>query len=88
MSLTTFNRMRRRLAEIKKEKEIDLTKLNFNDLRLLAKDMGMSGYGNLKKEELIKSIIEEDKRQKGKKTESDSDIEEDKENKEESAEEK
>lgn len=53
--------MRRRLAEIKKDKEIDLTKLNFNDLRLLAKDMDLAGYGSLNKEQLIKAIMDANK---------------------------
>jgi len=66
MSLTTFNRMRRRLEEIKKDKEIDLSTMVFNDLRLLAKDMNMNNYGSLNKEDLIKAIVEEDKKQKGK----------------------
>ena len=61
MSATAFQRMRRRIAELKREKELDLAKLNFNDLRLLAKDMEIPNYGTLNKKQLIDAILSANK---------------------------
>jgi Rho termination factor, N-terminal domain len=56
MGLSSFNRMRRQLEGVKKDKEIILKDKTFNELRLLAKDLDMENYGSLNKEQLIEAI--------------------------------
>ena len=53
MSVTGFNLMRRRQKEKQQEKKPEL---KFEELRQLAREKGVKGYGKMNKEELIEAV--------------------------------
>lgn len=59
MGATTFMRMRKRNAEKEKQVRIkELSELKADELKVLAKKKGLSGYSDLKKDELIERLSE------------------------------
>jgi hypothetical protein len=61
MGIATFNRMKKRKAEMGKTTQkpsVDLSKLKVDELKALAKDQGLTGYSDLKKDDLIELISE------------------------------
>lgn len=61
MGLASFNRMRRRQAAIKaemrSEKGLNPNDLTRDELRVVAKELGLEGYYNLKKAELLELVV-------------------------------
>lgn len=62
MGLASFNRLRRKQAalraEMASEQGINLDLKTREELCIIAKELGLSGYSKLNKQELIKAIIE------------------------------
>lgn len=62
MGLASFNRLRRKQAalraEMASEQGINLDLKTREELCIIAKELGLSGYSKLNKQELIKAVIE------------------------------
>jgi hypothetical protein len=56
MSLMGFQRRRRELANKKVENKPNYESLSVDDLKIIAKEKGIKGYQNMKKETLIASL--------------------------------
>ncbi|MBV4427151.1 Rho termination factor N-terminal domain-containing protein [Clostridium tyrobutyricum] len=59
MGLAAFNALRRKKAlekKLSKEKTIDYDKLTLDDLKQIARDKELTGYSNMKKDDLIAEL--------------------------------
>lgn len=60
MSLSAFNRMRRLQAQKEAAQEPQepkgLKDMTYNELRAVAKDKNIEGYGSMKKDELLEAL--------------------------------
>jgi hypothetical protein len=60
VSVTGFNQRRRELAAQQEAVVQTLDDMTYNELRALAKEKGINGYGSMKKEELLEILREGD----------------------------
>lgn len=55
MGLASFNRMRRE-QELKRQEDKNINDLTVKELKEIAKEKGIEGYNNMKKEDLIAAL--------------------------------